>query len=83
MDRLYAAGAGALARNEIDGAITAWRQYAAIATVHLALTKKVRGYLTRLEREAAKRIAKQVPGPAGPGSGRDRINTAVSDVKAG
>ena len=60
MDRLYAAGAGALARNEIDGAITAWRQYASIAPVHLALTKKVRGYLTLLDREAAKRFAKQV-----------------------
>ena len=62
MDRLYAAGADALARNEIDGAITAWRQYAAIAPVHLALTKKVRGYLTLLDREAAKRFAKQVAG---------------------
>ena len=60
MDRLYAAGADALARNEIDGAITAWRQYAVIAPVHLALAKKVRGYLTLLDREAAKRFAKQV-----------------------
>ena len=60
MDRLYAAGAGALARNEIDGAIAAWRQYAAIAPMHLALTNKVRGYLTLLDREAAKRFAKQV-----------------------
>ena len=62
MDRLYAAGADALARNEIDGAITAWRQYAVMAPVHLALTKKVRGYLTLLDREAAKRFAKQVAG---------------------
>ena len=62
MYRLYAAGADALARNEIDGAITAWRQYAVMAPVHLALTKKVRGYLTLLDREAAKRFAKQVAG---------------------
>ena len=60
LDRHYAAGAGALARNEVDGAISAWRQYAAVAPVHLAQAKIVRGYLTLLDREAAKRFARQV-----------------------
>lgn len=60
MDRLYAAGAGALLRNDVEGAITAWRQYREIAPVQLAQSGKVRGYLTLLDREAGKRFAKQV-----------------------
>ena len=60
MDRLYAEGASALARNDIDATIAAWRQYAAVAPVHLDLSRKVRGYLTLLDREAARRFAKQV-----------------------
>ena len=60
MDRLYADGASALARNDIDATLAAWRQYVAIAPVELDLTVKVRGYLTLLDREAARRFAKQV-----------------------
>lgn len=79
MDRHYAAGADALARNEIDGAITAWRQYAAMAPVHLALTKKVRGYLTLLDRESARRFAKQVASreKAAPYIQTDRLHLAL------
>ena len=60
LDRLYAEGAGALARNDIEAARTAWRQYRATAPAHLDLTNKVSGYLTLLDRESAKRFAKQV-----------------------
>lgn len=60
MNRHYALGATALGRNDLDAAIVAWRQYAAIAPVHLAQTRKVRGHLTLLERESARRFAKQV-----------------------
>lgn len=60
MDRLYADGAGALARDDIDATITAWRQYVALAPTHGVLTTKVRGYLTLLDRESAKRFAKRV-----------------------
>lgn len=60
LNRHYAAGAAALARNEVDAAISAWRQYSAMAPLDLPLTKKVRGYLTLLDREAARRFVKQV-----------------------
>ena len=60
LDRLYADGANALARNDVDATRTAWRQYRAIAPVHLDLTNKVSGYLTLLDRESARRFAKQV-----------------------
>lgn len=60
LDRLYAEGASALARNDIDATRAAWRQYAATAPAGLDLTLKVRGYLTLLDREAARRFAKQV-----------------------
>ncbi len=56
----YEEGASALARSDIEATIAAWRQYAAIAPAHLALSTKVRGYLTLLDREAAKRFARQV-----------------------
>ncbi len=79
MDGLYARGAVALGRNDVDAAIAAWRQYAAIAPVHLQQTKKVRGYLTLLDRESAKRFAQRAA--AGEGSAlfapADRLHVAL------
>lgn len=59
MDTLYARGAAALLRNDIDAAIAAWRPYTAVAPRQLAQAKKVRGYLTLLDREAARRFARR------------------------
>ena len=66
LDRLYAEGASALARNDIDVARAAWRQYRAIAPAHLDLTNKVSGYLTLLQ--LAWQNAWRTRGPAGSGS---------------
>ena len=59
MDRHYARGAAALGANDLDAAIVAWRQFVAIAPTELARSRKLRGYLTLLERESARRFAKQ------------------------
>ena len=55
---LYRQGAEAMGRNDLEGAMAAWRQYASLAPTHLPRTQAVRGYLTLLERESAKRFAK-------------------------
>ena len=54
-----AAGAQALAGTDLDRALAAFRRYAAIAPTHLAQARKVRGWLTLLERESARRFAAQ------------------------
>jgi TolB-like protein len=59
MDRHYATGAAALAGNDVDSAVVAWRQYVALAPAHLPHTRKLRGYVTLLERESARRFARQ------------------------
>lgn len=59
MERMYKTGAEAMQRGDLDAAMGAWRQYADIAPTHLARTRAVRGYLTLLQRETAKRFAKQ------------------------
>lgn len=60
LDTLYAEGARALADNRIDGALGAWRQYVQAAPPRLMQAGRVRGYITLLEREAAKRYARRV-----------------------
>jgi len=79
LDRLYAEGASALARNDIDATRTAWRKYRAIAPAHLDLTNKVSGYLTLLDRESARRFAKQVAAreKTAPYSQTDRLHVAL------
>ena len=79
MDQLYAGGAVALGRNDVDGAIVSWREFARIAPVHLARTKKVRGYLTLLDREAAKRFARRVAAreKTAPFATTDRMHVAL------
>lgn len=59
LDRLFDEGASAMGHNDLDAAIAAWRQYAAIAPTYLPRAQAVRGYLTLLERETAKRFARQ------------------------
>jgi TolB-like protein len=79
LDRLYTQGASALARNDVDGAITAWRGYTRIAPAPLAQARKLRGYLTLLDREAARRLAQRAAASerAGVRTGTDRLHLAV------
>lgn len=85
MDQHYARGAAALARNDLDAAIAAWRQYALVAPVHRAQTRKLRGYLTLLEREAAKRFAKAAAAreKATVGPPTNRLHVALFPFQAG
>jgi hypothetical protein len=98
LDALYAEGARALAENRIDVALGAWRQYIQAAPPRLAQAGRVRGYITLLEREAARRYARRVAagertiraGPVdrlylalfpfqsqGPNAARDPLNRAL------
>lgn len=79
LDGLYARGAAALVRNDLDAAITAWRGYARIAPVHLAQARKVRGYLTLLDRESARRFAQRAAAGerAASFAPTDRLHVAV------
>lgn len=52
-------GAAALARNDLEGAVAAWRLYLARAPFETPETRTVRGYITLLERELARRYASQ------------------------
>lgn len=84
MDRRFARGAQALARGDLEAAIAAWRQYAAIAPAHAPQARKVRGYLTLLEREAAKRYAAQAVADerAGRYAATDRLHVAVFPLQS-
>jgi TolB-like protein len=79
LDGLYARGAAALGRNDVDAAITAWRQYTATAPRQLPQARTVRGYLTLLDREAARRFAKRATaGERSAGFARtDRLHVAL------
>lgn len=57
--QLYAQGTQALLANDSDGAIDAWRQFTAQAAAELPQARKVRGYLTLLERDSARRFAQR------------------------
>ena len=57
--RLYREGAEALQRNDLDAAMASWRKYAAQAPSDWARTQTVRGYITLLEREQARRFARE------------------------
>ncbi len=58
LDALYAEGARALKRGEIEPTIGAWRRYVAESPAGLPSARRVRGYLTLLERESARRLAR-------------------------
>ena len=79
MDREFAAGAQALARNDLDAAIAAWRDYARVAPPHVPQARQVGGWLTLLERESARRFAAQAVASerAGRYAPTDRRHVAV------
>ncbi len=52
-------GARALLANDVEGAIAAWRRYAALAPSTLPRARQVRGHLTLLDREAARRFVQR------------------------
>jgi tetratricopeptide (TPR) repeat protein len=59
LDLHFKQGAAALARNDLDATLAAWRQYVALAPPHLSQARQLRGYLTLLSRESARRFARQ------------------------
>ena len=79
LDAHYQRGARALLANDIDGAVAAWRVYAATAPATLALARTVRGHLTLLDREAARRFVQRVAATEkdGPALPTDRMHIAV------
>jgi tetratricopeptide (TPR) repeat protein len=58
LDSLHKQGADALLGNNLDGAIVAWRRYVAAAPSGLAEARRLRGYLTLLDRQAARQFAR-------------------------
>ncbi len=52
-------GARALLAGDVDGAIAAWRRYTQRAPATLPRARQLRGHLTLLEREAARRFVQQ------------------------
>lgn len=84
MDRAYADGAAALAANELDAAVAAWRQYLRLAPAQRPQTRKLRGYLTLLEREAARRFARQAAAGerAAAQAPADRLHVALFPLRA-
>jgi TolB-like protein len=55
----YRQGAQALLANDLDGAIAAWRVYVQQAPSTLPRAREVRGHLTLLDREAARRFVQR------------------------
>lgn len=79
LDRRWGLGAEALGRNDLDAAIAAWRGWLALAPPGLARARTLRGHLTLLEREAAKRFARQAAAGerAALPAAADRLQVAV------
>ncbi|RVU45313.1 CsgG/HfaB family protein [Rubrivivax rivuli] len=75
----YLQGARALLANDVEGAIAAWRRYAALAPSTLPRARQVRGHLTLLDREAARRfVQRAAASEAQLGALRtDRLHVAV------
>jgi hypothetical protein len=59
LQRLYVQGANALAADDLDGSVVAWRRYVRGAGADDTLALRLRGYVTLLERESARRFARQ------------------------
>lgn len=62
LDTLYAEGAQAVSRGDFDAAMLPWRRYVAEAPQGLPSARRIRGYLTLLERESARRLARAAAG---------------------
>lgn len=74
LDALYAQGAQALKQGDVEGAIGHWRSYVAEAPADLPAARRVRGYLTLLHREAARRLARTAAGSESQLVGRSTSN---------
>jgi len=59
LDQLYSEGAAALSQGNLKEAISLWRKFISLSPLHQKQTRKVRGYITLLEREDARDFAKQ------------------------
>jgi tetratricopeptide (TPR) repeat protein len=79
LERLYADGAAALAGGDIDATLVAWRAYARQAPRELPQARRVRGYLTLLERESARRFAREAVARERAGQG---LATASAPARA-
>ena len=79
LDSLYRRGARALLANDIDATVAAWRDYVTMAPPTLAQARLVRGHLTLLDREAARRFVQRVAAAekSGPALPTDRLHVAV------
>lgn len=79
LDGLYARGARALLANDIDATVAAWREYAALAPTTLPRARQLRGHLTLLDREAARRFVQRAAAQesARPFIRTDRLHVAV------
>ncbi len=75
----YLQGARALLANDVEGAIAAWRRYAALAPSTLPRARQVRGHLTLLDREAARRFVQRAAASEAQLGGlrTDRLHVAV------
>ena len=79
LNALYQRGAQALLANDIDGTVAAWRQFVQLAPPTLAQARLVRGHLTLLDREAARRFVQRVAAAErqGPALPAGRLHVAV------
>ena len=79
LDTHYRRGARALLANDIDTTVAAWREYVKLAPPALPLARTVRGHLTLLDREAARRFVQRVAAAEkdGPALPTDRLHVAV------
>ena len=79
LDARYQRGARALLANDIDSTVAAWRDYVNLAPPTLPLARTVRGHLTLLDREAARRFVQRVAAAEkdGPALPTDRLHVAV------
>lgn len=79
LDGHYRRGARALLANDIDTAVAAWRDYVNLAPPTLARARLVRGHLTLLDREAARRFVQRVAAAEkeGPALPTHRLHVAV------
>jgi TolB-like protein len=59
LDASFAEGTAALARNDLNATIAAWRRHVADAPPAMPRARQLRGWLTLLERESARRFVQQ------------------------
>lgn len=62
LDTLYTEGARAVSQGDFDAALPPWRRYVAESPPGLPSARRVRGYLTLVQRESARRLARAAAG---------------------